>query len=89
MAAYPSASSTIKLGGVGRVGHNSATSQPLMIRGSVFFWARYSPGARRHWFNFPQGIASNLTSDRRTASFWASGVPAVRAEIIPAEPVWV
>ena len=21
------------------------------------------------WFNFPQGIASNLTSDRRTASF--------------------
>jgi len=58
---------------------NSATSQPLMIRGSVFFWARYSPGARRHWFNFPQGIASNWTSDRRTASFWASGVPAVRA----------
>ena len=22
-----------------------------------------------HWFNFPQRIASNLTSDRRTASF--------------------
>jgi hypothetical protein len=30
-----------------------------------------------------------LTADRRPETFDASGVPAVRAEITPVEPVWV